>query len=461
AISVARATAKLAFSIYRDGKYEIYVIDSSERLAGGPLVNIGRNAGVLPPRERPSGLVAGLLQRSEVGLTAAQGKVVDYSPRLQLDYVGQPYLVTGADRFGTYLGGGVSFLMSDMLGNHEVGIVAQVNGQFDELGGQIGYLNRESRWNWGSVAEWIPYRTGGFSTRLGTVNDEPAVIEDVISFTQTHRQVGGVVAYPFNRSHRVEFTGGFRSIGFKNKIESRAFSRRTGQLIAEQKQDLEAPDSLNFGEASAALVYDTSILGPTSPLLGRRYRLEVAPSIGGLNFSGLLADYRQYFMPFRPYTIAGRLLHFGRYGGDAEDLRLTPLFVGYPTLVRGYDLDSFTVSECRPTGTSPCPVFDQLIGSRVLIGNLELRFPVVGAFRGEINYGPVPVEGILFADAGVAWSKGDEPEFLGGSRKVVKSVGAGIRVNALGFAVIELSAARPLDRPGKGWLFTFSFAPGF
>jgi outer membrane protein assembly factor BamA len=166
-------------------------------------------------------------------------------------------------------------------------------------------------------------------------------------------------------------------------------------------------------------------------------------------------------MPVRPYTIAARVLHYGRYGRNSEDVRLMPLFVGYPGLVRGYQFDSFSANECRPTATSPCPVFDQLVGSRLAVGNLELRFPLIGAFMGEIHYGPLPVEGVLFADAGVAWNGDVIPTFLGGERDLVRSVGAGVRINALGFAVVEVAAAHPLDRPGNGWLLTFNLIPGF
>jgi hypothetical protein len=34
-------------------------------------------------------------------------------------------------------------------------------------------------------------------------------------------------------------------------------------------------------------------------------------------------------------------------------------------------------------------------------------------------------------------------------------------VNVLGFAIVELDAVRPFNRPGRGWEFQFSFSPGF
>lgn len=85
----------------------------------------------------------------------------------------------------------------------------------------------------------------------------------------------------------------------------------------------------------------------------------------------------------------------------------------------------------------------------------------VGLFTGEYRYGPVPIEGFLFADAGVAWTSTDRLSFAGGDRGVVRSTGAGVRVNAFGYAIVELALARPLDRARSGWVFSFNLRPGF
>jgi hypothetical protein len=34
-------------------------------------------------------------------------------------------------------------------------------------------------------------------------------------------------------------------------------------------------------------------------------------------------------------------------------------------------------------------------------------------------------------------------------------------VNAFGFAIVQLDASRPLQRPGRGWVYQFSLSPGF
>jgi hypothetical protein len=63
----------------------------------------------------------------------------------------------------------------------------------------------------------------------------------------------------------------------------------------------------------------------------------------------------------------------------------------------------------------------------------------------------------------VAWTDQDKAHFLSsrGTRHVVKSYGAGARVNVLGFAVAEVDFVRPVDRPQKGWMWVFNFSPGF
>src|SRR6185369_16912578 len=139
-------------------------------------------------------------------------------------------------------------------------------------------------------------------------------------------------------------------------------------------------------QASTALVYDNSLFGATSPILGQRYRLDITPRLGSLNMVEASVDYRRYFMPVRPLTIAARLLHYGRYGPGGEDSRLRPLFIGYSTLIRGYNSGSFDAStECPPSSfdingqlIGACPTFDRLLGSRVAVGNLEMRFPLLG-----------------------------------------------------------------------------------
>ena len=463
--ALSAAAGHLVFSAYENDGYSIYALDTSEQLAGAAPVDLPRNAAVLPPRRTGEGPVFALVHNYTIGqppaaATAAPDAVQPYKPKLSLDFAGQPTVGVGVDPFGTYAAGGVAFVFSDMLGNHMLATAAQVTSRLDEFGGTLFYLNRTHRLNWGFEASQTPYVAGSFSAAVANVQGQDVYLEQELRLIQRYQDFAGVITYPFSRAFRVEATGGYHRIGLKEDLTTRVFDLNTGQQLAEDKQTLASEPTLNFALASTALVYDTSIFGATSPIRGTRYRLEFSQSGGGLTYSGVLADARTYVMPIRPYTLAFRGLYYGRYGRDSNDGRLPTLYLGYPGLVRGYDSGSFQSFECGTNPDGSCPAFDRLIGSRVAIANAELRFPPWAAFGGSGFYGPVPVELAVFTDAGVAWGSNTRT-FSQTVKDPVVSVGAAARVNVFGFAVAEIDYVRPLDRPGRGWLWQFNLRPGW
>jgi Tol biopolymer transport system component len=476
ALSVAAKTGVAAFSVYEGGKYDIYVTETqsggsggSGGLSGSALSEPVPHAGELPPLDRGKSDLLALLNDDAFGLPAPTTyEVKDYTPKLSLESVVQPQIAVGASRFGAAVGGGVAFQFGDMLGDHQLATVVQLNSGLTNnfsaknTAAQVMYFNQAHRWNWGLVGGQIPYLSGGFESGIASVGGEPVEVDRSTIFRQTEQSAAGLVAYPFNRAQRVELQAGVTRISFDQIVETQAFSLRTGELLLNDSATTSLAAPLALGTTSAALVFDTTNYGATSPVQGQRYRFEASPTFGGVNFTSMLADYRRYFMPVSFYTIAVRGLHYGRYGSGGEDARLFPLFIGYPNLVRGYDVGSFQASECVPTATSECPSFDRLVGSRVLVGNLEFRFPLLRPFgASQRMYGPVPVEMAFFADGGVAWSRGESPALFGGGREGVGSAGVAFRVNLLGFAVAQFDLAHPFQRPGRGWVFQFNLSPGF
>ncbi len=462
ALSVAAAAAGLVFSVYEADNYNLYAATSLDQLTGTVAAAPERNAAVLPPADRGPSEVAQLLESPAAGLPAPQtAEPTPYKAGLSLDAIGQPTVGVGADRFGAFAAGGISAIFSDMLGDHELGATVQLTSRFQEMGGAVSYINRKSRWNWGIVGEQTPYVTGAFGQSLANVGGNLAIVEETFRLTQIDRAISGLVQYPFSRVHRLEFSGGVRRISFDQDIETRIFSAVTGQQLDEFTEELPRPDSLNLGQASAAIVYDSSLNGVTGPILGQRYRFEFSQTAGSVQYSGILADFRKYFLPVRPFTIALRGMHYGRYGNGSEDNRLSPLYLGQPGLLRGYELTSFEASECVATATSSCLAFDPLIGSRLALVNAEVRFPLMGLFNPRAMYGGVPVEIAFFTDAGVAWTSEEKPGFLGGSRDLVRSVGAALRFNAFGYVIGEVDYVKPIDRPERGWIWQFNLTPGF
>jgi Tol biopolymer transport system component len=472
ALSIAAKTGMAAFTVYQDGHYEIYTLDAETANAQrAPVTAAGgrANAAALPPGEREPSEVAALLADATTGLPApTEYPVDDYRSNLSLEAVGQPTIAVGVGSFGTGVGGGLSFSFGDMLGDQNLVVGLQLNSGLSSnfsaknTGVQASYLNRKNRWNWGFVGGQMPYLSGGAQSGVTTVNGQPAQVNQSVIYRQTELSGAGVIAYPFNRARRVEFQAGMSRVSLDQIVRTQIFSFNTGQLIDDTTDETSLAAPLTMATSSAALVYDTSVFGATSPVQGQAYRFEVSPTFGSVKFTSLLADYRRYFMPASFYTFATRVLHYGRYGSGGGDQRLRPLFIGYPNLVRGYDINTIDETECVANASSACPAVDRLMGNRLLVGNFEFRFPLLrpfGASPGRM-YGPLPLEVALFADGGVAWDAGQRP-FTSGGREGVSSVGVALRANLLGFGVGQFDFARPLQRPGKGWVFQFSLSPGF
>jgi hypothetical protein len=473
ALSIAQRSGRLIYSVFRANGFDLYAIDDPAAVQEEPAtayLAYGAAsvpfAAVLPPQDRRDQRLVGVLQSPKLGLPDETSfPVRPYDPDLSLTYVGRPSLLLGTSEFGTFIGGGTSLYFSDILGDHNLVTGLQVEGSLKDLTAFAGYQNLSNRLNWGGAAQQTTYRTGAFGEEATTVDGQPVLVRRELIRRQTNRELFGQLSYPFSQVQRIEFTGGFSHISFDLERRTSAYSLFTGEQFFEETEDLPAGESLTLGIGSAALVYDNSFFGVTSPVLGQRYRLEVSPTVGSIGFVGVLADYRKYFLPVRPFTIAARLFHYGRYGGGAEDSRLQPLFLGWPGLVRGYSLGSFDAAECDPPAGDPeaCPVFDQLVGSRMAIANLELRFPLFGVLGiGSGYYGAFPLEFAVFGDAGLAWDSDNDPSIFGsGTREPVYSAGFGLRINLLGFAIAEVDLVRPFDRPGKGWIWQFELQPGF
>ena len=199
---------------------------------------------------------------------------------------------------------------------------------------------------------------------------------------------------------------------------------------------------------------DTTVFGPTGPLLGSRYRVELAPAIGHLRYTSVLADVRHYLMPVRPVTVAMRMVHSGRFGRDGRDPRLLPSYLGSSYFVRGHRDD---LRYCTPDPAQLCG--DELLGNRLLVGNLEVRFPLWGVWSRQLDYNRfVPVDAFLFADGGISWSSG--PARIGPATVPISSIGAGLRMNAGGLP-LEVGAVRALDGPRPRWQFDLGFRVGF
>jgi Tol biopolymer transport system component len=470
-LSIASKSNDLLYSVYNEGNYSIFSIEPQNLLAGRPVeeATLNTTPAVLSPRDRQGSEILGLLRNSTFGLPdVSKFSEAPYKPKLSLDYVSTPTIGVGYDRYyGAYGGGGIALTWSDMLGRHNVVTAAQVNNRLMDSAALVGYMNSEHRLNWGAVLQRMPMVYGNYYYGYDYVEGNLAEVDQEVLYRQIYYEAGAFATYPFNPAQRFELSATYDYIQFDNVIYESAYTVDGWPIYVNKKTQLPSPDGLSLGSATAALVYDTANYGATAPIVGQSYRLEVAPTFGSLNFTSLIADFRKYIMPVKPFTLAFRFMHYGRYGKGADDQRLWPMFLGYDWYIRGYNYNSFA------DDTSDFDL-NQLFGSKMMVANVELRFPLFGALKiGKGFYGIFPVDFVAFYDAGVTWGQSyyaDEtgatyqtkPWFAsGGTQKALTSAGVGIRVNVFGYAVLGLHYVHPFQRPGKGSYFQLTFYPGF
>lgn len=475
AMTVSLRSGTVAFSVYERDDHNVYTLpaEATGKGVGADGGAVLATAAVLPPaRPAERGSVTAYLQRPELGLPPAttQFERRDYDPKLRLTYLGPPTIGIGADRFGYGVGGTVSAYYSDVLGYHNVGFTIQGGDSSStnfatSIGGELFYLNQQQRFNWGGRLSHIPYVTGF------TYIEERDVELDGVTYPATVLsqerdivlvdELSALSQYPFSATRRFEAAGGYQRYAFSTEVEERIYIG--GSLADIRVHEIGDSEAFNMARGSVAFVGDSSTFGFISPIRGTRYRYELEALSGDLSFMTATADWRRYFYMNR-ITFAVRGLHFGRYGDDAENPRIRPLYVGSPTLVRGYELGSFSASECGDDNTT-CPVFERLVGSRIGVASAELRVPLFGVREfGLISGAFLPTEFVAFADGGAAWDDDETPElkFKTDTTERVPVFSAGVAVRILlGYIPVQFYYAKPFQRPERDWEFGFVISPGW
>ena len=454
ALAVASRSGMLAFSVYRNGRYEIETLGQKAAL----LQAVEPEVFTVPETTvAATGTLQQLLDDPTTGLPAGGFSSVAYDDQLRLESIAPPFI---GGSTGNAFGGvvrallGVSF--ADVLRDRQFQAMFRVGTDVDDLAIQAAYTNRKGQWNYGVAGGLVPSRFVGAHRALTRVAE---ILTRETAHMRYLHEWGKVTAhYHLNRAQRFEFGAGIRRTGFEWQRVTRVVDTSESKTISRVLTETPAGGPVVVGETDAAFVHDTTVSGPTGPVIGKRLRLEVQPAFGRLAFTDVLVDARRYFMPVRPVTLAMRMEHVGRYGPDADDQRLTPLVVGLQSRVRGYDLRTFMADECGREATE-CSLLGELRGARLAVMNLELRAPLQGLLSGDIDYGRVPIEAIAFVDLGFMWTRGDGAG-AGFEQDRFRSVGVGARANLGGFP-FEITAARPFDRGGAGWTASLLLRPGW
>jgi len=483
----------IVYSYFKGNQYNIYKAHASDFEAKPIDASVSDfTAAMLPPNiNRGVNVVNTNLQNFNVYGRIGEGQIntVPYRSKFKLDYLANSGVgMTVGSRYGAGMAGGIFGIFSDILGYNQIYSTLNINGQVQDFGGQIAYINQKSRWNWGGSFSHIPYRTGFRSYAmedLGRGGEEPVVNDYLIRQFET--QLDAFIAYPFNRHHRFEVGGALARYGYS--VEKWRQPYYSYGYVERIKLSNEEASALGFGnldplmlqQVSASFVGDNSIFGLAAPLQGFRYRLAAGQYMGDLSFTTYTVDLRRY-LRFKPVTVAARVYSYIRSGGDENRLRGN--YIGYPFFVRGYD----NLSRDRVGDIS----FNDLMGSRVAVGNFELRLPFTGpeklaAVKSDFLFSDLN----LFFDAGLAWNGGNKivgnldkkplvPQYYEDGSPVMDqnnqqvmgydtnyrvpifSAGVSLRVNLFGAMILEPYYAIPfVSSRTKFGTFGLNFMPGW
>ncbi len=402
-----------------------------------------------------------------------------YKPKFKLDYISNIGIGIGtSSMYGTGMMGGVSMIFGDMLGQHQLYAAASLNGEVYDFGAYAAYFNQKHRFGWGTSLSHIPYtyRLQGLERDTIQINNTNVPVDKYSIYTirMFEEKVGIYTSYPFSKTLRAELGGSLAHYSYK--ITSYNFyydhyDPYTGYAYGYygyEKKDEKAPPGFNFHELNTAFVGDNSVFGLTSPMKGQRFRIGLSHYFGENDLSSFTFDYRKYFF-VKPVSFAFKLSHYNRFGRDAELSYndggiLPPLYLGYDFFVRGYSYSAMFDSMMATNGQSLW--YTDLIGSKMLVGNFELRLPFTGPERlAAIKSSMFFSDLNFFVDAGLIWNHNDKISLTRQDNRLTRypifSTGVSARINLFGQIIIQPYYAFPLTlKTGRGY-FGLNFYPGF
>lgn len=392
-----------------------------------------------------------------------------YKVRLTPEYVSQPSIGYQQGGFGQGTYGGTTIVLSDLLGDHRLALSGSINGQLADAVVFAGYtsLGRRLQYTTGIVQQPVYLLSSAQQFETG-VEGQYLQVQQINRLVI--REAFAAALYPLNRFTRWELGARFSNVDqqvfpFERLVDynyqvAEPFRRGETRNVA----------SANTVSPYLAFVTDNSLFGSTgSPISGKRARFQVEPSRGTWNYTEFTADMRSYIpVLFNYVTIASRFTSALAVGRDEGRF---PKWIGRPDFIRGYNRDDLSAVQCSglPSDDGSACNTVETIGSRVAFANVELRFPIIRRLDlGVLPVGLPPIDGLVFYDAGVAWTGGQQVSLtrpanydFSTQRALLRSYGFGFRMNLFNIAIVRWDYAIPQDRPGMKGFGTWFFGPSF
>ncbi len=332
-------------------------------------------------------------------------KIEPYKLKFYVDQIwgGMAYSST----YGTI--GQLQLGLSDLMGNHGIGINLGITGKLKNSNIAVSYL-------------YLAQRTD-FGVGVFNLNDETfyEILGDPVSNayyrnSETETGLYGLVRYPFNRFWRLDFEN------YLYKYSSKwSYTNANLEGWIDDYGDTKENSHDDFVYTPMlSLVHDNALYGNTGPMSGWKGITAAKKSIAKTDdFISSYTDLRGYLFFNKRYALASRLILGLSDGKKPEKFGLTG-FSG----VRGYDED--------------------VEGRKKVLTSLELRFPFVDnlSFAFPLPLAFYQIRGSAFVDLGCLWDKNDN--FRGSKDGILQDVkmgfGTGPRFD-LGYFTLKFDLA--------------------
>jgi len=299
--------------------------------------------------------------------------------------------------------GNIELGLSDLMGNHGIGISLGITGKIKDSNLLLSYLYLKRRADYG-VAVYNFFDETLYRHELPGQDEYLRLRNRETGFYLLYR-------YPFSRFFRIEVDHSFFNV-------EQSWDYLPPQNVEDENWIMDTSKATDTVYAPGlSLIHDNSLSGSTGPLVGWRAFYQIRKSFARheLDYLTNYLDLRSYTFFSRRYSLAARLNAAISTGKSPDRFDLH----GYYG-VRALD--------------------EELDGEKKVLGSMELRFPffdyIAMAFPVPIALGNI--RGSIFADAGSVWD--DNKDFRGmlnGKLEDIKlGYGFGPRLN-LGYFVLK------------------------
>ncbi len=305
-------------------------------------------------------------------ITKQVGAIQRYHAGLSADYVGNTMGIGYSTGFGFQLYNQMAF--SDLLGDHHLLVAFNFIRTIEDSDVLVMYSRLKDRLDYGIGAFQFKNYMNSRVTSIGET------FLDYQLFTERNYGVFAMTSYPFSTFTRADLE--LQAFISEREFYATYVEEGTGyQYYVPQKS------KRYFLQPTLSFVHDSAYFGSFGPVIGSRWLFSTSQAVPvtgqSVSRTTFFADYRRYFPVFYRNYLAIRGIAAMSLGNDPQ-----VFFLGGPLTMRGYDYLQFS-------------------GSRMLLFNVEYRYPLVDAliFGWPGRWGIQNIGGTLFFDSGSVWGQ--------------------------------------------------------